>query len=659
PVVFTGRLSVATHPWLADHAVNGRVVVPGAALVELVVRAGDELGCGHLRELTIAAPLLVPAEGGVHIQLVAGPADESGGRSVGIHSRSGAAEPWVRHAQGLLTEENARPLVDLTQWPPVGAEPVEVEALYDELAVSGLEYGPLFQGVSRAWQQGGAVFAEITLPEQAHTEAARFGLHPALLDASLHAIALGELLPRSEPGRPYLPFVWSGVSLHAAGATGLRVKVTASGDDITLAIADESGAPVAEVEALTLRPVSTAELADSERHGLLHQLDWSVIPAASGQGSSRWVQLAEPDLVSIDFADLPEAVLVRGQDLHATLALIQEWLAEERFDSRLVIVTRGAVAAGPGDVPDPAQAAIWGLVRAAQSEQPDRLVLLDLDEDVPEGLIEQALVSGEPQVAVRDGEVRAPRLAPAAGLSDRGPVFGPEGAVLVTGGTGGLGALVARHLVAAHEVRRLVLVSRRGLDAPGAAELVAELSVLGADVTVEACDVADRDALARVIAAVPLTAVVHTAGVLDDGVIGALTPERLDGVMGPKADAARHLHELTRDLDLSAFVLFSSLAGVLGGPGQGNYAAANAYLDALAQRRRAEGLPATSLAWGLWATGGMAGELDEADLRRMERAGVQPLSVEDGLALFDTAVSSDRAVLIPARFAQTRTKVRR
>ncbi|MFI7709406.1 polyketide synthase dehydratase domain-containing protein, partial [Nonomuraea sp. NPDC049480] len=440
-----------THPWLADHAVNGRVVVPGAALVELAVRAGDELGCGHLRELTIAAPLLVPAEGGVHIQLVAGPADESGGRSVGIHSRPGTAEPWVRHAEGLLTEENAQPLVDLTQWPPVGAEPVEVDALYDELAASGLEYGPLFQGVSRAWQQGGAVFAEITLPE--HAEAARFGLHPALLDASLHAIALGELLPRSEPGRPYLPFAWSGVSLHAAGATGLRVKVTANGNDITLAIADESGAPVAEVEALTLRPVSTAELAASERQGLLHQLDWSAVPAVSGNETCQWVELTHLDLVSIDFVDLPEAVLVRGQDLHATLALIQDWLAEERVDSRLVIVTRGAVAAGPGDVPDPAQAAIWGLVRAAQSEQPDRLVLLDLDEDVPQGLIEQALVSGEPQVAVRDGEVRAPRLAPAADLSDRGPVFGPEGAVLVTGGTGGLGALVARHLVAAHEVR--------------------------------------------------------------------------------------------------------------------------------------------------------------------------------------------------------------
>ncbi|WP_440074379.1 beta-ketoacyl reductase, partial [Streptosporangium sp. OZ121] len=220
-------------------------------------------------------------------------------------------------------------------------------------------------------------------------------------------------------------------------------------------------------------------------------------------------------------------------------------------------------------------------------------------------------------------------------------VFGSEGTVLVTGGTGGLGAVVAKHLATTHQVKHLLLVSRRGSEAPGAADLAAELTELGATVTIEACDVGDREHLTHLLASIPpghpLTGIVHTAGVLDDGIVASLTPERIDAVLRPKADAARHLHELTQDLNLSAFVLFSSLAGVLGSAGQAGYGAANAYLDALAHHRHAQGLAATSLAWGLWASGGMAGDLGEADLRRMERAGVKPLSIPDGLALLDAA----------------------
>ncbi|MEW1847980.1 SDR family NAD(P)-dependent oxidoreductase, partial [Nonomuraea angiospora] len=678
---FTGRLSLATHPWLADHQVNGRVVVPGAALVELAVRAGHELDCPQLRELTIQAPLLVPAEGGVHIQLVAGPSDETGARPVSIHSRSSQAGEWVQHAQGLLADQAEEPVFDLAQWPPAGATPLDVDQLYDDLAASGLEYGPLFQGLTAAWQQGSAVFAEITLPEQAHAEAGRFGLHPALLDASLHAAALGDVVPRPEAGRPYLPFAWNGVSLHAVGASGLRVRVSATGEaSITLSIADESGALVAEVNALTLR---ATELGASETQGLLHRLDWVVVPATPTPEAHQWVVLGSDDLgtgteTRSDLAAIQpnEAVLVAcpaaGQDVHATthatLELLQEWLADDRLtSSRLIVVTRDAVTAGPEDVPDPAQAAVWGLVRAAQAEQPGRFTLLDLDaEPLGAETIAQVLATGEAQLAVRAGQLLTPHLKRAAGPQEpeqlSQPVFRPEGTVLVTGGTGGLGALVARHLVVAHEVRHLLLVSRRGLEAPGAAALVVELAEHGANVSVAACDVGDRAALARLITTIPaehpLTGVVHTAGVLDDGVIASLTPERIDAVLRPKADAAWHLHELTRDLDLSAFVLFSSVAGVLGSAGQGNYGAANAYLDALAHHRRAQDLPGTSLAWGVWATDGMAGELKESDLRRMERAGVKPLSIDDGLALFDTAVSSGQALLIPARFVQTRTNGR-
>ncbi|MFC9368446.1 SDR family NAD(P)-dependent oxidoreductase, partial [Streptomyces rochei] len=230
------------------------------------------------------------------------------------------------------------------------------------------------------------------------------------------------------------------------------------------------------------------------------------------------------------------------------------------------------------------------------------------------------------------------------------PRWNPEGTVLITGGTGALGGHLARRLATAG-MRHLLLTSRRGTDAPGAAELAAELRELGAEVTVAACDTTDRDATAALIGSVPaqhpLTAVVHTAGVLDDGVIASLTPERLAAVLRPKVDAAWHLHELTRDLDLAAFLPFSSIAGVMGSPGQGNYAAANSFLDALTRHRRALGLAGTSLAWGPWAhDGGMTSTLSDTDMRRMQSGGLPPLAVEQGLDLFDIARGSDETFLV-------------
>jgi NAD(P)-dependent dehydrogenase (short-subunit alcohol dehydrogenase family)/acyl carrier protein len=224
--------------------------------------------------------------------------------------------------------------------------------------------------------------------------------------------------------------------------------------------------------------------------------------------------------------------------------------------------------------------------------------------------------------------------------------------VLITGGTGGLGSELARHLVAERGVRHLLLASRRGLDAPGAVELQAELIAHGAQVQISACDIADRAALTELLAQVPadhpLTAVVHTAGVLDDGVLGSLTRERLDTVLTPKVDAAWHLHELTKDLDLAGFVLYSSTAGVMGGAGQANYAAANTFLDGLAQHRRSQGLPATSLAWGAWEqASGMTGTLSDAHLRRITSSGGVPaITLEKGMAMFDTATASDQALVV-------------
>ncbi|CDR09757.1 type I polyketide synthase [Streptomyces iranensis] len=698
--LFTGRLSLQTHPWLADHAVMDTVLLPGTAFVELAIRAGDHVGADVLEELTLEAPLVLPPQGGVQLQVSVGAPDETGRRSLTLHSRlEDAADgtwgegEWTRHATGVLAGGATTPDENLTAWPPAGATEVPVDGLYDWLAETGFAYGPVFQGLQGAWQHGDHVYAEVRLPESARAEAELFGLHPALLDAALHAVGIGSLLEVTEHGR--LPFSWSGVRLHAVGAATLRVRLSPAGQDaVAVLVTDESGAPVASVDSLLLRPVSPDQVhaARGAFHEALFRVEWTPapVPANTTVVAGQWAVLGaeHPELAialptAAGYADLaalgaavdagapvPQAVVAPfladdtglpvetavREALHRALELVQNWLADARFEgSRLVIATRGAVATSTdADTEDLAHAPLWGLLRSAQSENPDRFVLADIDgRDESYGVLSAALATGESQLAVRAGTVVVPRLAKVAADPERtAPALDPEGTALVTGATGTLGGLVARHLVAEHGIRHLLLLSRRGGAAHGAAELVAELRASGAEVTLAACDVADRAALAATLAAIPaehpLTAVVHTAGVLDDGVIGSLTAERIDRVLPPKVDAAWNLHELTRDLDLSAFVLFSAAAGTLGGPGQANYAAANAFLDALAHRRHAQGLPATALAWGLWAErSGMTGDLDDTDIQRITRAGVAALSSEEGLALLDTALAVGDPTLVP------------
>ncbi|NRN69475.1 Beta-ketoacyl synthase [Kibdelosporangium sp. 4NS15] len=977
-----GRLSRSAQPWLADHTVLGSVLVPGTALLEMVVRAGDEVGCPRVVELNLMAPVVVPEQGGLAVQVVVGGAGGDGVREVAIYSRQQGASgemPWTEHATGVLAPQEAQPATVAGVWPPEGAEPVDVTDLYGDLAGVGLGYGPVFQGLKAAWRREDEVFAELALPPAAHGEAAGFGLHPALLDSALHAIGL---LPSDGNSATRLPFMWQGFSLHATGATVLRVRLRSTGpDSVELELTDTTGTPVASVGSLTLREVTAGQSVSAPAvMDSLFRVGW--VPAASQGEVGAWAFHDEvgdeaPPVVVLpvrsSVEEVPGAVQAALTD---TLAVVQAWLADES-DSRLVVLTCGAVKVVGADVVDPVAASVWGLLRSAEAENPGRLVLVDArDEDVERAL---AAVGDETQLAVRDGEVYACRLVRAdsvaelvpsggvvawrvdspvrgnldrlelrpfpeavdslephevrigvraagvnfrdvlnllgmypgdaglpgyeaagvvlevgeavtdlcvgdrvmglvnggfgpitridrayvtqvpdgwtfeeaasvplvfltawyalndlaelsagesvlihaaaggvgmaatqiarhlgatvygtasegkwdvlrsAGLPDeriassrnldfeakflsvsgergvdvvlnalagdfvdasmrllpRGGRFvemgktdvrdadqhngvkyqafdvmdaGPEriasmwdelsalfesgalaplpirtwdvrqaseafrfvsqakhigkvvltvprdldanGTVLITGGTGGLGAVLARHMVAVRGVRNLVLTSRRGLDAPGAAELAVELAELGADVRVEACDAADRAALQALLAGITdLTGVIHAAGVLDDGLFTSLTPERLHKVLRPKVDAAWNLHELTLDRELAMFTLFSSVAGVLGGPGQANYAAANTFLDGLAEYRRSQGLVGTSLAYGLWAGDGMG---DSADADRMNRDGVGALTPAEGLALFDLATSMYAPATVPVKLdlATLRTHAR-
>ncbi|WP_425471332.1 SDR family NAD(P)-dependent oxidoreductase [Saccharothrix texasensis] len=665
-VVLTGRLSGAGHPWVLDHAVHGTVLVPGTGLLELAVRAGDQVGCDTVEELTLEAPLVVPADGALALRVTAGGADEDGRRTVTVHSRpEGRDEPWTRHASGVLDSSAGTP-GSLTEWPPPGAEAVDLTGFYDRLAESGYGYGEVFRGLRALWRRpDGELFAHAALPESAHRDAARFGLHPALLDAALHA----NLADGSEERTP-LPFAWNDVVLHASGATELRIHVRPEGEDrLSVVVADGAGAPVATIGRLVARPVTAEQLAP-RRTDSLFRVRWT--PATTGSAATpdegAWAALGDVPAPAFRHADLaalraavdsgaavPDVVLapVRPGDVtgdvpaqaraatHDTLALLRAWLDDERLAaSRLVVLTRHD---------DLTQAPLRGLLRAAQAEHPGRFTVVDLA-DGGEDLLAVAIGTGEPEVAVRGGQVLTPRLARVAPVEGPAP-WSADGTVLITGGTGGVGGLLARHLVADHGVTRLLITSRRGPDAPGAAELRADLVAAGADVVIEACDTADADAVGALLAGIParhpLTAVVHAAGVADNALLTDLTPDQVDAVLRAKVDAAWHLHRQTTDL--AAFVLVSSSAAVVAGAGQANYAAANAFLDALAEHRHAAGLPATSLAYGLWSGTGMGVRLDAADLRRLDRLGLPALSPEEGVALFDAALAAGDPAVVPMR----------
>jgi polyketide synthase 12 len=1056
-MLFTGRLSLETHSWLADHAAMGVVLLPGTAFLELALRAGIEVGCDLVEELTLEAPLVFSEAEQVQLQVSVEEPDDSERWTVTIHSRSGngsnGAQEWTRHASGVLASagqavehtpsEQAQSLRDA--WPPQGAQPVEIDGLYERIAEWGFDYGPAFQGVQAVWSREDALFAEVSLPEDQQTQLSRFCVHPALLDAALHPAAI-ELLGDSRDGAHQssrgaadgemrLPFSFNGVRLHASAPLKLRVALSWDyKDSCHLAVADEFGGLVATIESLETRAVSVEQLAGVRgAHGdSLFGLRWIAISqedvkAPQPSDGDEWVLLGREDspvaellrsagisvVIYPHLAALKQAVQAgvpprpvlldtsKGtaeggvvdfleqarESLDRVLNVVQEWLVDDGFAASppLVVLSVDTLDVGPGDdLQGLPGAGVWGLVRSAQSENPGRFLLLDVDAGESSwralpSAVTRAFALNESQLALRDGDALVPRLTPkkpddelvpppdvrewrldtagggslenlvmipspeasaplgpgqvrvevrGAGLNFRdvlialdmypgkalmggegagivlevgpevhgltpgdrvmglftggfGPVvvtdqrmlahvpngwsltqaasvpiafltayyalvdlagvqrgesllihaaaggvgmaatqlarhmgaelFGtaspgkwealkrlgldepriassrtlefkerflsetqskgvdvvlnsltrefmdasfellpsggrfidmgktdirdpdeiaaahpgvayqafdlmeagperigemlgellklcesgaleplpvktwdvrrasdafrymsqarhvgkivlripvgldPERSVLITGGTGGLGSVLARHLVAKHGVHSLVLAGRRGSEAPGALELKSELEAQGAQVMLAVCDVTDRMQLASLIAAMPdehpLGAVIHAAGALDDGVIESLTRERLNRALAPKLDGAWHLHELTQHLDLSAFVLFSSVAGTLGGPGQGNYAAANGFLDGLAAYRQARGLAGTSLAWGLWAKPSeLTAELSKEDLTRLSRSGVSALSSEEALTLFDAAQETGESLLFPVSF---------
>ncbi|MCX2954721.1 type I polyketide synthase [Lentzea sp. NEAU-D7] len=635
--VLTGRLSAARPSWAAAHRVGGAAVVPGTALLEMAAAAGDQVGCPRVAELLFQAAVVLPAEGTLDVQVEVSAPQDDGSRALTLHSRHSADAPWTAHATGRLAPAAPGAGESLTEWPPANAEPVDVDGLYPRLAEDGLGYGPEFRGVRRAWRRGDDVFAEVALPAAVQDEPGDYLVHPALLDAALHPLAADALR---------LPFSWTGVQVHERGAAFLRVRLRNQGQDSFGVVAwDDVGMPVLSADALVARPVVREQvraIGAAQAPETLFRIEWTAPEELSGARGTGHLTL------TVDNGDpaLPLPQRVRTA-LDVSLTAVRSWVAQDHDPgARLVVLTRGAVDG------DPVAAAVWGLVRSAQTEHPGLLQLIDLDGSAASDKAWRDLVGGdEPQLAVRGGQVRVPRLA---GAGPAGP-SAPEwrgGSLLVTGAGGVVGSALTRHAVREHGVRDVVLLSRRGADAPGMARLSAELRELGASVTVEACDAADRDQLAGVLARIPadrpLAGVIHAAGTSRDATVQSLTAEALEAVLPAKVDAVTHLDELTRDSGLTWFVVCSSAAAWWGTAGQANYAAANACIDAIARRRHNAGRHALSLAWGLWAERSeLSGHLDEADLRRLVRLGITPLSTEDALAAFDTALRSKEPMLAP------------
>ena len=702
--IVTGQVSLRSLPWLGDHQVADAIVLPGAVLVELALTACARMRCNVIDELVLERPLVLQDDGWVRFRVVLGAADDGGTRPVEIYSRSDrasggwAGSEWIRQATGRASTRSPGGGESHGERRP-GAVQLDVTRMYEELTGRGYAYGPGIPRPREAWRLDSDFFVTASLAAKHHSS--RFSIHPLIVDVALQAVILAAR-ENGDSAEILVPFSCAGITLYATNATDVRVHVRPTGQrTFQVGIHDQHGTLVAMLDSVTMREAPASGLAGRPGNDEdLFTLTWDARPprasasaadtdwAVVGTGDGTLVEtlrrrsigtrvfpgmaaLSEaldaggpaPNVVVLGCAARDEESVVDAAHGGARYVLgeVRGWLADSRLaGGRLVVLTEGAVATTASeDVPDVPAGAVWGLIRAAQAEHPGHFTLLDIDDrDTSASMVPAALSVDEPELAIRSGVVYAPRLVPFRDEASGGYALperlDPRHTVLITGGTGVLGVLVARHLVARYGARHLVLVSRRGPQAPGADTLVAEFAASGADVTIAACDAADAAAMARVIAdipdATPLKYVIHMTGVLDDCVVTSLSDDRLDDVLRAKADAAWNLHRLTASRDLAAFILFSSVAGIIGTPGQANYAAANAFLDALASHRRHRGLPAISLAWGPWTIPtGMTGHLGEADHARLARAGLRGLAPDQALDAFDRACRTDGTLLVPAR----------
>ncbi|MFI8831515.1 SDR family NAD(P)-dependent oxidoreductase [Streptomyces afghaniensis] len=694
--VMSGRLSIRSHPWLMDHRVEDTPLLPGTAFAELLLSAGRELDCPDLDEMVLRDPLFLPVDGSqIDVQVTARSADAQGKRAVAVYSRSAADAEWRHHAEGLVSPETPRPAPAA---PPTEASAVrlETDTLYSRLHGMGYGYGDAFQGVRSGEHGDGWARSRVVLPDSARVNHSGFALHPALSDAALHAAVACGLIETPAAADIAVPFAFNGVHVdegdHADQCWAVARRVAP--DAIALTLADDDGHVLLSIDRMVVRGLERPAQQPDHEEATLYTTDWAEAEGELGVERRLCVVGADGPLASslrdtahggITVATLDEAIMivralpgdwqvvlsapptgpgaVTAAHVHDSAAwaleAVQQWMLAEDLSERalLTFVTRNAVAVPGDDAHDLASSTLWGMVRTTQTENPGQIRIIDVDdaavaEPAP---IKAALLRSEAQLAVRAGRVLRPHLSPHASVTAPFPDCGDD-TVVITGGTGTIGRALARHLVTRKSVRSVALLSRSGRQAPGVTALTSDLERLGASVRVLEVDTTDAERLQTVLDQLrsehPLAGVVHAAGLLDDAIVPNMTPGQLHRVLASKVDSALNLDAATREDDLRFFTVFSSLYGVLGGPGQANYAAANTFLDHFAHWRRAQGRPANSVAWGLWdeATG-MTGHLDEADLLRLRRNGVAPFTVPEGLALFDAALGSGTTAVIAARLA--------